>query len=207
MGIEVCLLKVSSEKFNKILKFCKWLNEVKQCDVLCAKREEYEHITKENWNTSHWSNYISEHSFCCVLSNNNNSSQTAPFASTTNMPAACKQCPKLLDSEHKLPNKNEGSLKCRCFFIEHHAVNFPNDFPSPATYESLTQSEVDHIKCSCGKGVATVGFSNTASTSASAASPSEQSVSHPVAAILGMLCNPTVYITPNASSVIGGPDF
>ena len=35
-------------------------------------------------------------------------------------------------------------LKCGNFFIEQHAVNCPNDFPSPATYKSLTQSDMDH---------------------------------------------------------------
>ena len=41
VGMEVQLLKVSSEKLNKILDFQKWLNEVKQCDdVLHTKREE-----------------------------------------------------------------------------------------------------------------------------------------------------------------------
>jgi hypothetical protein len=206
-GMEVCLSKkVSSEKLNKILDFRKWLNEVKQCDdVLLAEREEYERIAKENHDTSRRSNYTSKPSFRCTPSNNNNSSQTAPFASTTNIPITCKQCPKLLDSECKLLNKNKGCLKCRRFFVEHRTVNCPKDFPNPATYKYLTQSDADRVKCGCGKGIAAVGFSNTASTSASTGSPPMQ-LSHPVAAVLGMSCNPTAYIAPNASSVIGGLD-
>ena len=207
-GMEVRLSKkVSSEKVNKTLDFRKWLNEVKRCDdVLRTEREEYECIAKENRDTSRRNNYTNEPSFHRAPSNNNNSSQTAPFASTTNTPSIQKQCPKLLDSERKLLNENEGCLKCRCFFVEHRATNCPNDLPSPTTYKSLTQSDVDHIKCGRGKGVAAVAFSNTAPNSASAASSSEQPVSHPVVAVLGMSRNPTAYITPNASSVIGGLD-
>jgi hypothetical protein len=126
-GMEVRLLKkVSSEKLNKILDFCKWLNEVKQCDdVLHAEREEYECIAKENRDMSRQSNYASEPSFCRAPSNNNNSSQTAPFASTMNIPVARKQCLKLLDSERKQLNENEGCLKCRRFFVEHHTADKP----------------------------------------------------------------------------------
>ena len=205
--MEVHLLKkVSSEKLNKILDFCKWLNEAKQCDdVLCAKREEYKHITKVNCDMSHQSNYMSKPSFHHATSNNNNSSQTVPFASTTNIPTAHKQCPKLLNSKYKLLNENKSCLRCRCFFIKYHTANCPNDFPSPATYKSLTQSDTDHVKHGHRKGGAAVGFSNTAATSASAASPSKQ-LSHPVAAILGMSHNPTAYITPDASRMIGSLD-
>ena len=196
-GMEVHLSKkVSLEKLNKILDFRKWLNEVKRCDdVLRAEREEYECITKENRDMSRRSNYASKPSFCRPPSNNNNSSQTAPFASTTNIPVARKQCPKLLDSKCKPLNKNEGCLKCRRFFIEHRTANCPNDFPNPAMYKSLTQSDADRVKRSCGKGIAAVGFSNTASTSASTSSPPTQS-SHPIAAILGMSRNPTAISHP-----------
>ena len=59
--------KVSSEKLNKIGDFHKWLNEVKRCDeALCAKREEYERITKENMDVSHHTNYPSKPSSCHV---------------------------------------------------------------------------------------------------------------------------------------------
>ena len=76
-----------------------------------------------------------------------------PFMSATNMSTARKQCPKLLDTERKLLNENEGCLKCQhFFFVEHRAVNCPNDFPSPNTYKSLTQSDVNHAKHGCGKG-------------------------------------------------------
>ena len=209
VGMEVRLLKkVSAEKLNKIVEFRKWLNEVKQCDnALRAEREEYERIAKENCDTSRQNNYSTEPSFCHAPSNNNNISQTVPFMSATNTSTTRKQCPKLLDTERKLLNENEGYLKCRRFFIEHRAVNCPNDFPSPNTYKSLTQSDVNHAKCGCGKGVAAVTFANTVSPSVTASPTSaEQPASHPVAAVLGMSHNPTTYAAPNTSSVIGGMD-
>ena len=117
--------KVSVEKLNKIVEFCKWLNEVKQSDdVLHAEREEYKCIAKENCDTSRQNNYSTEPSFRHAPSNNNNISQMVPFASATNMSTARKQCLKLLDMEWKLLNENEGCLKCWRFFIEHRAMNF-----------------------------------------------------------------------------------
>ena len=209
VGMEICLSKKgSSEKLNKnkIVDFHKWLNEVKRCDdVLRPEREEYECIAKENRDMSRRGNYASEPSFCRAPSNNNNSSQTVPSASTMNTPTTCKQCFELLDSKRKFLNENEGCLKCRCFFVEYPAVNCPNDFPNPATYKSLTQSDADCVKHGCEKPIASVGFSNAPSTSATTVSPSDQ-MSHPVAAVLGMSHNPTAYIVPNTSSMIGSLD-
>ena len=53
-GMEVRLSKkVSSEKLNKVADFHRWLNEVRRCnEVLCAEREEYERIAKDNRESS-----------------------------------------------------------------------------------------------------------------------------------------------------------
>jgi hypothetical protein len=57
--------KVSSEKVNKVTEFRKWLNEVRRCDeVLLAEREEYEHIAKDNRDSSRHANNFSEPSSC-----------------------------------------------------------------------------------------------------------------------------------------------
>ena len=54
VGMETRLSKkVSTEKVNKVVEFCKWLNEVQQCDKgLCGEREEYERSAKENRDVS-----------------------------------------------------------------------------------------------------------------------------------------------------------
>jgi hypothetical protein len=121
-GMEVRLSKkVSAEKLNKVVDFCKWLHELKRCDKgLRAEREEYKRITKENRDASR--RYPSEPSSHCVPNgyNNINISHSAPtFSSTASASAPHKQCPKLLGSEHKLLNENEGCMKCRhCYDTE-----------------------------------------------------------------------------------------
>ena len=111
-----------------------------------------------------------------------------------------KQCLKLLDSKCKLLNENEGCIKCRRFFIDHHTVNCLNDFPNPAAYKPLTQHDVDHTKCLCSKHMAAIN-TNTTLTSSSSFSLGE-SVVHPVAAILCVSHNPVTYISPNRSSIL-----
>lgn len=118
-------------------------------------------------------------------------------SSTTSVP--CKQCPKLLDMERKLLNDNKGCVKCRKFFVDHRAVNCPNDFSNPIRYKTLTQGNVDHAKRPRGK-VAAVSASNTSTLPTSVLS--NETTVHPVAAVLGMSCNPVTYVTPNASSIL-----
>jgi len=200
-GMEVRLSKkVSSEKVNKVIGFRKWLGEVKRCDdVLRAEREEYERIAKDNRDASRRTNNSNDPSSRRVPSNNNTS--TVPFSSTSAAPR--KQCPKLLDSERKLLNENEGCVKCRKFFQDHRAVDCPNDFPNPTTYKTLTQTDVDRAKRARTKRVAAV--TTNASVANTSASSDETSV-HPVAAVLGMSRNPTAYVAPNASTVLGNGD-
>jgi hypothetical protein len=114
-GMEVRLSKkVSTKKLKKVVDFCKWLNKVKHCDEgLCAEREEYERIAKENRDASNC--YPNKPSSCHIPNGNNNAniSHSAPmFPSTAATSAPHKQCPKLLDSECKLLNENEGCVKC-----------------------------------------------------------------------------------------------
>ena len=55
------LKKISVEKVNKIIDFCKWLNEVKHFDdQLHDKCEEYEHIMKESREANCCANPVSE---------------------------------------------------------------------------------------------------------------------------------------------------
>jgi hypothetical protein len=149
--------------------------------------------------------YPNEPSSCCISNGNNvaNISHSASaLPSTATVP--CKQCPKLLDSECKLLNENEGCIKCCHVFIDHHAVNCPNDFPNPTAYKSLTQSDVNHTKHGQGKEVAAISTSNAStSTTATTSFSSNESIVHPIATILGMSCNPAAYMAPNVLSVIG----
>jgi len=190
--------KVSSEQLNKVVDFRKWLNEVRRCDeILCVEREEYERIAKDNRESSCRTYNFSEPSSRRVPANNNSiPSAAAPLSAS----APRKQCPKLLDSECKLLNENEGCVKCRRFFVDHRAVNCLNDFPNPAAYKSLTQNDVDRAKRSCSKPLAAIN-TNNASTSSTSFS-SDESVVHPVAAVLGMSRNPVAYIAPNGSSIL-----
>jgi|SRR5882762_8448032 len=108
-GMEVRLSKkVFSEKLNKVADFRKWLNEVRRCDeVLRTEREEYERIAKDNTESSRRANNFSETSSRRFPGNTNNSN--IPHATATSSTSAPrKQCPKLLDSERKLLNDNEG---------------------------------------------------------------------------------------------------
>jgi hypothetical protein len=190
-GMELRLSKkVSSEKLNQVADFRKWLNEVKRCDeALRAEREEYERIAKENRDVSRRANTPSDPS-----------SHRTPYTSSSAIPSVPrKQCPKLLDSERKLLNDNEGCVKCRHFFVNHRAAECPNDFPNLATYKTLVQADVDRVKRNRSKRVATV----TATTlPEDVSSSSMETPPHPVAAVLGMSRNPIAYVTPNASSVL-----
>jgi hypothetical protein len=123
-GKEVRLSKkVSLEKLNKVIGFHKWLSKVKRCDdVLRMEREEYKRIAKENRDSSRHANNFNEPSSRRVPNNGNASAAPTSYASS----APRKECPKLLDSERKLLNENEGCVKCRNFFQEHHAAGgFP----------------------------------------------------------------------------------
>jgi len=195
-GMELHLSKkVSSEKLNQVADFCKWLNEVKHCDeTLRAEREEYERIAKENCDVSYHVNTPGDPSSRRTPYNNASATSSSAIPSVP-----CEQCPKLLDSERKLLNDNKGCVKCCHFFVNHHAAECPNDFPNPATYKTLVQADVDHVKCNRSKRVAAV----TATTSPEdVSSSSMETPPHPVAAVLGMSRNPVAYVAPNASSVL-----
>src|SRR5258705_6786207 len=101
--MEIRLLKeVSLEKVNKVLDFCKLLNDVRRCnDILHMEREEYEWIVRDNRELSCRSNFQNEPPSHHIPNQNNN--PAAPPSSATNS-APCKQCPKLLDGERKLLN-------------------------------------------------------------------------------------------------------
>src|ERR1700683_652262 len=61
-GMETRLSKkISTEKVNKMVNFCKWFNEVKHYDdQLCDKREEHEHIAKESREVDHHNSTATE---------------------------------------------------------------------------------------------------------------------------------------------------
>jgi hypothetical protein len=90
--------------------------------------------------------------------------------------------------------------------MDHRAANCPNDFPNPATYRSLMQSDVDHVKRAHSRGIATMTMSNNVNmtNTPSASTSFTESAPHPVTAVLGMSRNPVAYVAPNASSVIEG---
>ena len=200
-GMETRLSKkVSTEKVNKVADFRKWLNEVKWYDEgLRAEREEYEKIAKENRDSSRCTYQSAQSSEPNSHRIPNNSTASSTFSSGAHAPR--KQCPKLLDSKHKLLNNNEGCVKCRHFFVKHRAANCPNDFPNPVTYRSLTQNDANCTKRTRGRGVAAMASSNNVNIP-SASSSFTEPIPHPVAAVLGMSCNPVAYVAPNASSVI-----
>ena len=199
-GMETRLSKkVSTEKVNKVPEFRKWLNKVKRCDEgLCAEREEYEKIAKEN-RDSQCPQQSSEPSSHCIP---NNGGGQSTFSGGP-VPAPHKQCPKLLDSKHKLLNDNEGCIKCHCVIVDHCVANCPNNFPNPATYRSLTQNNVDRAKPACGRGVAAMTSSNNVNIPTASMTFTEPAP-NPVTAVLGMTRNPVAYIAPNALSVIEG---
>ena len=85
-------------------------------------------------------------------------------------------------------------------------ANCPKNFSNRATYHSLVQNDVNHVKCTQGRGITAMTTSNNANivNAPSISTSFMEPAPHPVAAVLGMSCNPIAYITPNASSVIKG---
>ena len=196
-GMELRLSKkVSSEKLNKVVDFCKWLNEVRRCDEMVhAEREEYERIAKEHCDSSHCMNNSGDPSVHCVPYNSNNTHHVTTTSTTSSAPH--KQCPKLLDSECTLLNDDKGCVKCQNFFENHRAADRPNDFPNPATYRTLTQADVDHTKHLQGKCVAAVTMAMSLADTSSSSSPTQLLLSLACLATLSLtlpLMSPTYLI-------------
>jgi hypothetical protein len=57
-------------------------------DVLCAEREEYERIAKENCDSSHCVNNFNDPPSCCVPNNSNTSSAPTSYAPSASVAAA-----------------------------------------------------------------------------------------------------------------------
>jgi hypothetical protein len=79
-GMEVRLLKkVSSKKLNKVTDFHKCLNEVQSCDDgLCAEREEYERIARDNCESFCRVNHSNDPPSCRIQYTNNLPTTGAP---------------------------------------------------------------------------------------------------------------------------------
>jgi hypothetical protein len=71
-----------------------------------------------------------------------------------------KSLPKLTDVECNLLFDNEGCLKCRRFFVDHHSANCPNEFPSGVGYKPLTTDDVKSACCKMSNPVASVADSS-----------------------------------------------
>jgi hypothetical protein len=80
--------------------------------------------------------------------------------------------PRLTDAERSLLFDNEGCLKCRRFFVKHHAADCPSDFLVTTTYKTLT---IEDVNVACHK---------TASTIATVAESSRGLGNFPVAVIM-----------------------
>jgi hypothetical protein len=63
---------------------------------------------------------------------------------------------KLTDIKRLLLFDNEGCLKCRHFFMKHHASDCPNDFPSAVGYKGLMNEDVNTACCKPSNMVVTV---------------------------------------------------
>ena len=209
-GMEVCLSKkIGGEKVNKVVDFHKWLNEVKRYDnQLHDECEEYEHILKESRNTSRYANTATEPSRESHHIPNSGKYQASSNTASSSVPpnGPHKQYPPLQQSECWLLNSNDSCLKCHHFFVDHHATNCPNNFPSPINYHTLTQVDVDWVKCGCTKpmvaiATAAVPTSSVSDTSIDGSAPTPKF--HQVAVVMGMSSNPVSYITNNTSNIIG----
>jgi hypothetical protein len=196
--METCLSKkVGREKVNKVLDFCKWLNEVKRSDDPLHDDREYKCLLKDSRDVSHHVNSAIKPSRCVPNPNNSN-----PSTSTANSTALCKQCPTLLQSKHQLLKDNDGCLKCRCVFVNHHAANCPNNFPSPVNYWTLTQADVDHTKRGNKKTIAAVATSSASVYSLNA----DTSTDGPTHTNALQYHHIMAYVASNASNVIDGGD-
>ena len=175
---------------SKVGKFKDWLNEVKHVDDLQRmERTEFEVLAKATHHSSRCTNTLTEPS---RHTNANYNTAASSYLSST-----CVSLPKLTDAEHKLLYDNNGCLKCRCVFIQHHSPNCPNDFPDATTYKTLTQTFIDYIKQCTRKPIATVMMNNEVHTSTS-------TTPQPVAVMMGVSQNPVVYMPSNTSNVIEG---
>ena len=167
----------------------KWLEDVKRVDgLISAERENYDAIAKKSRETARCTNVLTEpsrHTYSNVNTNATNAS---------NRPTL----PKLTSVERQLLYDNEGRLKCRRVFVPHRSTECPNDFPDAANYKPLTQSFINLIKKRVKKPMAAV-----ASSSNNENAPIS-SASAPVAAVMGMLSNPTAYTALNLTNVIEG---
>jgi hypothetical protein len=114
------------------------------------------------------------HNYNCPHNNNASSASASAFL----------KLPHLTDMEKSLLDKNQGCCKCQRFFVSHHSMNCPNDYPAAANYKPLTAEDVMTAHPH-NKPVAAIG-------------PVEPVVAipAPVAAIM----------PPNASSVLGGEE-
>ena len=179
------VLRCHLEKSSKVVEFEKWLAEVRRIDDLVkAEKAEFESFARATHDTTRHNNALAEPS-------RHGNAPTVPAASATSDPRLV--LPKLLDAERHLLYDNEGCLKCRRIFVDHHSTNCPNNFPNPSTYKTLTQNFVDPIKSRIKRPVAAVVNSDAASANAV-----------PVAAVMGSSINPVAYMPANTSNVLEG---
>ena len=193
-------LHVRLKKANdKTKSLSDWFDDIKDVDeLICAETANFESIAKASRESTRCANVLVEPSRCTNTNNNLMAHNTA--FSLNSRPTL----PKLTSVERQLLFDNKGCLKCCHIFVPHRSSTCPNDFPDPTNYKLLTQSFVDAIKKRLGKPtpavMPTVHDTNTASTSASASA----SILVPVAAVMGTVHNPAVYMPSNVSNVIEG---
>ena len=178
---------------NKDNTLAEWLDDIKCVDELMrAENANFESIAKATRESTRHANTLAELSRC-VNTNNNFVPNNAASSS-----ASHSVLPKLSSVKRQLLYDNEGCLKCRRVFVQHRSAACPNDFPDTTNYKPLTQSFVNLIKKCLRKPLAAV-MTSVAETEAVTAS-----VAIPIAAVMGMLRNPTAYMPSNASSMIEG---
>jgi hypothetical protein len=64
--------------------------------------------------------------------------------------------PRLTDAERSLFFDNEGCLKCRHFFVKHRTADCPNNFPTPTSYKTQMNDDVNAARHKASNTVATV---------------------------------------------------
>jgi hypothetical protein len=145
----------------------KWLDKVKivdekkcrECQQQCVDAEEAAHLHLKRNTTSAGLTELSRryNMFCGGLTDKLlGSMKGRPFDPT-------KSLLKLTDTKRTLLFDNEGCLKCRQFFVNHHSTNCPNEFPSGAGYKALTPDDVKSAHCKMSNPVASVAESSCGS--------------------------------------------
>ena len=195
----------SDKKFHLIKELQPWIEAIKELDDTlqmdrAERRAEMEAAQKALRNKGRDDRLLTE------PSRKTNTSSTG----TSNYTNVRKDWPpKLTREEGDLLLNNHGCLKCRKPYVFHTKNDGKCDFPKGSGYKPVTQNVVDaarreHETKKKRPIAALTSASGLTSTSASVTS--NESNSHPVAAVMGYASNPAGYAASNRTDILSNDE-